>query len=218
MNTWDDMEFWKSKEWQIIQERLDGLDKSRIPYNPSRELLFAALDATPYDRTRVAIIGQDPYPSSSHATGIAFSVRKGLKVHPPTLINILKEYESDLTYPWPAEGDLTPWCEQGVLLWNSIPTCETGKAASHRWPEWEYLTKEIVEKLNEQQIVFAFLGSIAHNYSQYTDRRSEVICIAHPSPRASLRAFNPFVGSRIFSTINVKLKDQGLPMIDWRLP
>jgi len=78
MWTWDDMDFWQSGEWEVLQERLNDLDAKGTLYNPKREDLFAGLDAVPWEKVRVVIYGQDPYPSRAHATGIAFSVPKGV--------------------------------------------------------------------------------------------------------------------------------------------
>lgn len=219
---WDDLPFWQSGEWQVIQERLDDLDKSRTLYNPDRSLLFAALDACSYSDCRVCIIGQDPYPDHDMATGLAFSLPKSTKKYPPSLQNILKEYQDDLGLPLPDSGDLSLWTQQGVLLWNAIPSCEDGKPGSHRnWPEWDYLTQQIVEALSYKGIVFCLWGGFARAYVKYIDRdANEIIESAHPSPLSVLNknARNPFFGSRPFSTINDKLVAMKLGTIEWRLP
>ena len=213
---WERLKYWNSGEFQVVEERLADLRKRRIVYNPSKGNLFAALKATPFDTVKVCLVGQDPYPKHEHATGIAFSIPPSVveKDWPPTLVNILKEYCSDLHYPMPVSGDLTKWAKQGVLLWNCIPSCEMGKAGSHDWYEWSLLTQEIVEKLDEQgPIVFAFLGYIAQEFAKYV-QKSKVISTSHPSP---LGARHGFTGSRLFSTINVELCALGKEAIDWRL-
>jgi uracil-DNA glycosylase len=183
--------------------------------------LFAALDATPFNKVKVAMIGQDPYPNKIHATGIAFSIPSSVidTDWPPTLINIFKEYCSDLHLPTPTSGDLTPWTEQGVLLWNSTPTCETGRPGSHRsWPEWPFLTEEMVKELSKKGIVFVLLGAAAKSFAQYIDQtKNDIIYTSHPSPLGSKRSSNPFLGSRVFSTINDKLLSRELVPIEWRL-
>lgn len=214
---WPHLKYWNTGEWQVVEERLRDLEKQRIPYNPGRACLFAALDEVPFDDVRVAIIGQDPYPQSKFATGVAFSIPADLKEYPSSLVNIFTEYSNDLHYPYPSTGSLVEWCGRGVLLWNAIPSCLMGKPGSQRWSEWEFLTKEIVEKLNEKGIVFIFLGAIAREFKKYTDDRSKVIEASHPSPLGVLSKRTPFFGSRIFTTANVALVEQGLEPIDWRL-
>ena len=212
---WSKLKFWKSGEWQVIQERLHDMSRRKILYNPERKNLFAAMEAVKLDDVRVVIMGQDPYPNRAIATGIAFSIPKGYKPFPPTLVNIFKEYSDDLHLPTPDDGDLTPWCEQGVLLWNSVPTCRDGLPASHReWDEWSYLTKEIIEILDQRpSMIFCLLGRFARDFAKYINN-SEVIETSHPSP---LGAHYGFFGSRIFTSINSKLVEYGETPINWRL-
>ena len=40
--------------------------------------IFAAFDATPFDRVKVVILGQDPYHDVNQANGLCFSVRDGV--------------------------------------------------------------------------------------------------------------------------------------------
>lgn len=222
MKSWDDLDFWKSGEWQVCEEKLDDMDRAKRLYNPSRKNLFAALRSTPYDTVKVAIIGQDPYPDHNLCTGLAFSVPVGVTKLPPSLDMIFDEYESDLNLPRPNTGDLTLWTKEGVLLWNSNPTCEANKSLSHRWDEWTYLTSEIIQKLVDKGgVVFAFVGGIAgsvHNMKLATHHDSRVLKFTHPSPRATRFARTPFPGCRMFSKINDHLSDLGQDKVEWRLP
>lgn len=200
-----DLGYWKTGEWQVVEERLN-----EAQYNPGPGLLFAALGAVCPGTCRVAILGQDPYPELRHCTGLAFSVPPNCQPIPPSLVNIFKEYEDDLNYPAPKNGDLSKWCEQGVLLWNVFPSCAKGKPGSHHWEEWEPLTREIVEKLDDNDgMVYVFLGKSAGLFARYV-RRGSIISTSHPSPLGAKRGF---LGSRIFSSVNAVLKEP----IDWRL-
>lgn len=222
--TWDDMCYWSSGEWQVVQEKLDDMDARVELYNPRRELMFAALDATPFDKVKVAIIGQDPYPDRGMACGLAFSISNGTipsgRNLPPTLENIYKEYDNDLHHGVPKGTDLLSWAHRGVLLWNAIPTCASGRSLSHDWPEYEPLTTEIIERLDDRGgCVFVFMGGVARRYEPCvidTDK-NKVLCTSHPVPRASLRSFNPFTGSRIFTKVNAALHSINQNPIDWKL-
>src|SRR6266576_3335421 len=134
--TWDELDYWNSGEWQVVQEKLDELDGQGQLICPQRQSIFAALDGLAFDNVRVAIIGQDPYTSLRFSTGVAFSIPKTERDYPPTLRNIFSEYCSDLHYPYPPNGSLEKWTQQGVLLWNAIPTCNVWESASHHWTEW----------------------------------------------------------------------------------
>ena len=222
---WRDLVWWQSGEKQVVDERLKDLTKAKVTYHPAKADIYAALDATPYDKVRVCIIGQDPYPgspppwlnisSTRYATGLAFSIPRDIPASswPPTLRNIFDEYVSDLQYPMPKHGDLAWWARNGVLLWNTFPTCEDKKAGSHHWDEYEYLTKEIVLELDKKPIVFILLGSKARSLTKYVTN-SKIIETSHPSPLGVDKGFR---GSRIFSTANGYLCDLGLETIPWKL-
>lgn len=219
--TWYDMKFWQSGEWQVIQERLDDLAQKKVAYCPGYDLLFNALDTVSFKETKVAIIGQDPYPDPKYATGIAFDVPETVATCPATLKNIFAEYCSDLHLPYPKSGSLLNWCKEGVLLWNAIPTCLANQPGSHHsWTEWSWLTKEIVEVLSEKGTVILFLGNIARGYMKYaTSKNSRYMELCHPSPRGNLRVKGGlrFLGSRCFTTINSLLGEIALSSVNWRL-
>ena len=219
MTTWEDLNWWRCGEWDAIQEKLDALEANKIPYNPHRYNIFRAFEETPLDRVKVALLGQDPYPNPAHAMGLAFSVPKDtsrlLSPLPPTIREILKEYVRDLGYPMPTHGDLSPWTEEGVLLWNVIPTCTAWKSKSHDWEEWKILTQEVVNVLQTRGTVFCAIGSCARSFvSDIPSDNCRVLEVGHPSP---LNTRKPFEGSRIFSTINHMLTEIGREPIDWML-
>ena len=165
---WDELDFWSSPAWAGIQEKLDGLDKRHIRYNPDRPDMFKALDLCPFESCKVAIIGQDPYPQRKFATGVAFSIPPTEGNWPSTLVSIMKEYCSDLgtvghdhvtSYPLPKNGDLSKWCEQGVLLWNACPTYQPYQVLgqketlnAHYYWDWNELTEEVITKLSNRLI------------------------------------------------------------------
>lgn len=221
---WDSLKYWQTGEWQVVQERLDDIEQSGSLFNPKRELLFAALDWTPFDKVKVVVYGQDPYPDRQHACGIAFSIPNGAvgagMSLPPTLDSIFNEYSSDLHYPTPTRTDLSSWCSQGVLLWNVIPSCTWFKSMSHDWPEWAPLTEEITKRLSDEgDKVFVFLGSVAKRFVKYVNEENNtILCHSHPIPSANLNSHSPFRGSRVFSNINHHLvQTHNREPINWRL-
>ena len=178
---------------------------------------FHALDATPLDKVRVVILGQDPYHGEGQAHGLCFSVKHGVKI-PPSLVNIHKEMRSDLGVEPPLHGNLEAWAQQGVLLLNAVLTVEAGIAASHQGKGWERFTDAIIRQLNDQPrpIVFILWGAYAQKKAAFVDRsRHLVLTSAHPSP---LSAHNGFFGSRPFSKANAFLVEHGEQPIDWKLP
>src|SRR5688500_11488698 len=125
---WENLKFFETGEWQVIEERFAEYDAKNIMINPRPERLFYALECTPFDKVKVCMLAQDPYPGYQHAMGLAFSVPGTVKKLPESLKIVFKEYCEDLKYPYPKNGNLKPWTKQGVLLWNCIPSCFPGKS------------------------------------------------------------------------------------------
>ena len=195
----------------LVTER----DAGKLIY-PKPSQWFAALDLTPLEKTRVVILGQDPYHGEGQAHGLCFSVQQGLRP-PPSLVNIYKEMKSDLGLSPPPHGNLQGWAEQGVLLLNSVLTVEAGRAASHQGKGWEQFTDAIIRLLNAQSrpLVFILWGSYAQKKAALVDRsRHHVISSPHPSP---LSAHNGFFGSKPFSRANAFFREQGQPEINWQI-
>src|ERR1035441_3463179 len=101
----------------------------------------------PFADVRVLIVGQDPYPTPGHPVGLSFSIAPEVRRLPPSLANIFREYASDLGYPAPATGDLSPWTERGVMLLNRVLTVQPGKPGSHRGRGWEEGTEQAIRAL-----------------------------------------------------------------------
>lgn len=185
-------------------------------YPPGNEI-FAALNAVNFEDVRVVIIGQDPYHGPGQANGLCFSVRDGI-AHPPSLINIFKELESDLGLPYPSSGDLSAWANQGVLLLNAVLTVEAHKAGSHQQKGWEKFTDAIIAKLSSrrEKIVFLLWGGYAKNKGKIIDQnRHMVLTSGHPSPLSANRGY--WFGNKHFSKTNEYLVSQGLKPIDWNV-
>jgi uracil-DNA glycosylase len=212
--------FWDSEEWKTLNSKLTKLESENVSLNPSRECWFGSLANLTLSDVRVCLVGQDPYPQKAFATGEAFAIpeRFGPEDYPVTLKQIFKEYSRDLHYPLPLRGSLEKWRAQGVLLWNYVPVTQSGKSLSCDWTQWDNLNKELAGALAEHNVVFGLLGTVAKRVLQFLgDDYSNVIATSHPSPRGNLRSHNPFIGSRLFSNINVKLTQSGKSPIDWNL-
>ncbi len=182
---------------------------------PKGKDIFAAFDRTPFDKVKVVILGQDPYHEPGQAHGLCFSVQQGTMV-PPSLVNIIKEINSDLGITIPTgHGDLTGWADQGVLLLNATLTVRAHQAGSHQRQGWETFTDAVISTLSQQRrgIVFLLWGSYAIAKRQLIDTgKHHVLTAPHPSP---LSAYRGFFGCKHFSQTNTYLQQQGHPPIDW---
>ena len=181
---------------------------------PPKDFIFNALKLTSYEKTKVVIVGQDPYHGKGEAHGLSFSVQKGIKI-PPSLKNIYKELYDDLGVLPKDNGDLTGWALQGVLLLNSVLTVEKDKAASHRNLGWEPMTDYIIKLLNlkDEPLVFILWGNFAKEKAKLvTNPHHYIVMSPHPSP---FSAYSGFFGSKPFSKTNEFLIKNGLVPIDW---
>ena len=169
----------------------------------------------PFDEVKVIIVGQDPYPTPGHAMGLSFSTAPGVRPLPRSLVNIFKEYSSDLGLPMPEDGDLTPWSEQGVALFNRVLSVQPGKAGSHRGRGWEDVTEHALRALagRGKPLVAILWGRDAQNTQKFLGDTA-CICSPHPSPLSAARGF---FGSKPFSHANGLLVQQGAEPVNWQL-
>ena len=107
----------------LIRKVLDVIKEKRKTAEilPKQEDILNALKLCPFDKVKVLIIGQDPYPSAEHAHGLAFSSLSNNT--PASLKNIFKKLEQDFGCKHNTNL-LTAWEKQGVLLLNTALTFE----------------------------------------------------------------------------------------------
>ena len=191
------------------------------PIAPAPEDVFAALRACPDPATiKVLMLGQDPYPTAGHAHGLAFSVRPSVVKLPPSLQNIFKELQTDLSLTEaPPSGCLIPWTAQGVLLLNTVLTVTIGAARSHAGLGWEELTAQLLAAVLQAapHVVVIAWGNDAQRRLDHPavarhKARHTILTAPHPSP---LSAHTGFFGSRPFSQTNAALTAHGQAEIRW---
>jgi len=181
---------------------------------PPGGLIFNAFNLCPYDNVKAIILGQDPYHGPGQAHGLCFSVRDGVGF-PPSLINIFKEIETDISVKRPQSGNLERWASQGVLLLNATLTVRAHQAGSHQKKGWEEFTDSVISALNEdkQNLVFFLWGAYAQKKGESIDRKKHLVLESvHPSPLSASRGF---FGNRHFSRCNEYLKEHGIYPINW---
>jgi uracil-DNA glycosylase len=184
---------------------------------PDSSLWFNALNSTPFDKVKVVILGQDPYPTFGHAHGLCFSVLPEVKPLPKSLININTELMDDMQIDNSHSGYLQPWAEQGVLLLNAVLTVEQSHSNAHQGQGWETFTDKIIHVLNDKKenVVFILWGAYAQKKGIFIDQEKHlVIRSPHPSP---LSAYRGFFGSKPFSQTNDYLQQKGRERVDWQI-
>jgi uracil-DNA glycosylase len=227
--------FWRSPQGislrAFVQSRLDA---GAVIY-PKHPLW--ALQLTPLSQVKVVILGQDPYHGPYQAQGLSFSVAPGVKI-PPSLRNIFKELQRDLSQPAPQSGSLEAWAKRGVLLLNTCLTVEDGLPAGHTKRGWEQLTDALLVEVARTvpACVYMLWGSHAQVKVELIERETQaqppgfvglraagvskrellVLKANHPSPLSALRPPQPFIGCGHFSQAKAWLAQRNLAL-DWNL-
>ena len=216
-NTWQkfiaqeaQQEYFQKLEAFIAQEEAEA----KILY-PPKQRRFYAFELCSFEKTKVVILGQDPYHGENQAMGLAFGVPSTQKKLPPSLKNIYKELHDDIGCALPSNGDLSSWAKEGVLLINAVLSVEQKKPNAHQGMGWEIFTDHVIEKLSEEKefVVFVLWGTYARSKKRLINlEKHAVIESAHPSP---LSAYRGFFGSKPFSHINTLLEAHQLEKIKW---
>jgi len=206
-----------SKEYMKNLREFLLVEQQQNTVYPPNQVIFNALNQTPFEQVRVVILGQDPYHDVGQAHGLCFSVPEGIAI-PPSLRNIYKELQADIPgFVIPTHGNLSKWAQQGVLLLNATLTVRAHQAGSHQNKGWEQFTDEAIRQLSNRRtgLVFLLWGRFAKNKAALINAaKHHVLSAAHPSP---LSAYQGFLGCGHFSKTNLLLQNQRLQPIDWQV-
>lgn len=181
---------------------------------PPKHLILHSLNNL--NKTKVIIIGQDPYHGENQAHGLAFSTLD-TKI-PPSLKNIFKELQNDLNIDIPSHGNLTHWHNQGVLLLNTILTVRKHQPLSHKNKGWENYTNNIISELSntKENLVFLLWGANAHKTEKLIDKTKHLILKSgHPSPLSANAG--KWFNNKHFSKTNQYLTENNITPIDWTI-
>ena len=177
---------------------------------PDKIHLFRALEIKP-ELVKVIIVGQDPYPNISDAIGLSFAVPARKTGLPGSLLNIQKEIMTDIGSTTTADGDLTKWTGQGVMLLNRVLTVTAGESGSHSKLGWQEITEKIVSHCANLGAVGLLWGLSARELA-HLFKEDCLVEGVHPSP---LSAHRGFLGSKPFSRVNQLLENKGKTAIIW---
>lgn len=212
-NTWDEIleDVFSSVEFSSFLTEIKE-DYEKFILYPKFENIFRAFQLTDYKDVKVVILGQDPYHQKGQANGLAFAVNPGVKT-PPSLRNIFKEIERDLTIK-NTDTSLVSWAKQGVLLLNTQLTVRDSQANFYANSYWKNFTDIVVRKVSEKKnVVFLLWGNNAKEKEAIISEGNYILTSTHPSP---LSAHRGFLGCGHFSEANRILKMINKEEIDWR--
>ena len=172
--SWND--FLNSEVVTLLQDLEEKIFKENSEYTPKSSNVLNFLKV-PLSKTKVVILGQDPYPQKGVATGRAFEVGTlqswNNKFSNISLKNIIRaiyfaynnqylkysEIKDEIGKTFlvkPPVELFIEWEKQGVLLLNTSFTCEIGKSNSHQkyWNIFTNLLLKYISKANSDIIWF----------------------------------------------------------------
>ena len=167
------------RELESVLSKL-GPEYKRKPICPAQSDVFKAFKVCPYDKLKVVMLSQDPYPQKGVATGILFGNKEGTrdKDLSPSL-QIIKEAAINFEIPHNCiifDPTLESWAKQGILMINSALTVEMNKIGSHVML-WRPFIASLLKKLSENDtgIIYVLFGKQAQTFKPYINKRFNTV-------------------------------------------
>ena len=223
------------EERNLFYEKFSAIEEKRkmqeiLPYEAKNSGIYHALKITPFDKVKVLIMGQDPYPNKEDAHGLAFSKLSG-KI-PASLKNIFEKIKED-TGVNNVSGNLSPWAEQGVLLLNRALSFSKEESLASRNKFWLPVIDIIINKLLERKkpLVIILWGNPANDIEQFSFEKEEqykknniyILRSSHPSNMGNAKnsvlkdgKIGAFTSTPNFKKTNEILKHLGEKEINWQ--
>ena len=202
-----------SSDMDKILERLLEEARDNKRFVPQMKDVFRAFEVCPFDKTKVVIFGQDPYPYPDVPDGIAFSCSKKGKIE--VSLDLIFESIKETAVPgYQGEPDLKRWSDQGVLLLNSALTTTVYKPGSH-YLLWSPFIVSVIDALiwNKQDVIYVFLGSKAQEYADLIPGNNLKILLSHPASAAYNK--KPWDCGDVWNKINTQLVKLNQEPIKW---
>ena len=167
------------RELESVLSKL-GPEYKRKPICPAQNSVFKAFEVCPYDKLKVVMLGQDPFPQKGVATGILFGNKKGTRDEDlsPSL-QIVKEAAINFEIPHNCiifDPTLESWAKQGILMINSALTVEMNKIGSHVML-WRPFIASLLKKLSENKtgIIYVLFGKQAQTFKPYINKQFNIV-------------------------------------------
>lgn len=216
-------------KWNKMNSYLSECLENGEQIFPYPELVFAGFNATPFGRSKVCMILQDPYFNEytvgdgtfPEAMGISLSVPIGIPI-PSSLQNIYKNaIKFKHMHRKPTHGNLSFWAKQGCLMINSSLTVIKKNPNIHA-NLWAWFTDEIIKKISRihDNLVFVLWGAVALKKGSSIDDKHKFVISSHPSGLSchnGFKGYPAFVDCDQFGMINKYLEEFGKDKIVWQI-
>ena len=190
-----------SKPYMASLRSFISEERKTKPVYPAPDLLFSHMALCPFDRLKVIIIGNNPFPIDVN-DGMAFSAR-GYHA-PEENKNILYEAYKDFFHAYRNSSisknvifptsQLHTWAKQGVLLLNMICTCTDGNAKAHAGKGWEQFNSALLDFLSDYPLPLVFINKSSYDIKPHINYRKHLILDAGEKKWCTLA--NDFISKR----------------------
>ena len=176
-------DFIYSKDFEVIVKELAKQSGEGKRFTPTFKNMFRAFEECPYDKMKIVIVGQDPYPTPGVADGVAFSCKNTPNLQPS--IRFILTAINDTVYDGNAtssDQDLTRWANQGVLLLNTALTTTVSKSGQH-FKIWQPFMAYLFDWLNwhNSGIVYIYTGKKAEEWRDSVSDNNYKLIVSHPA-------------------------------------
>jgi uracil-DNA glycosylase len=207
-----------SEDFDKILLKLESEAIEGKRFVPQVKYMFSAFEKCPYDKLKVVMMGQDPYPYLGVPDGMAFSC--SLRGKPEASLRYMfKEIEhtvySEDGRVMDTNPDLTRWSQQGVLLLNSALTTTVGKPGVHQimWRPFMSFLFDILSWYNPG-LIYVFLGKTAGQWADSIPDNCYKLFASHPASAAHTNA-ERWDSKNVFNEVNGILLKNNNEKITW---
>lgn len=182
--------FIMSDDFSIILKYLLKDAREGKRFTPQLKQVFRAFEECPYDKLKVVMMGQDPYPYAGVADGISFSGANINKVE-ASLRYMFQEVQEQMYpdggYVW--DPDLKRWSNQGILMLNVAFTTTINKVGTH-YLIWQPFLAFLFDVLAFQNssLIYVFLGKKAQEWAESVPDNNWKLFASHPASAAHMDA------------------------------
>lgn len=157
---------------------------------PPVPLVYRAFDFFPPEKTRVVILGQDPYHTPGKASGLAFGYNRDYHgTVDSSMASIIKAVK-DTTGQQVKDLSLESWARQGILLLNTRLTTLEGKPLVHQ-DRWDVVIAPFLAKFSADfpAVKWLLWGREAQQYYANHVVNGQAISTSHPCKFSAHRGF-----------------------------